>query len=126
MLSWSFSHLSGLLQHRAPRPPCICRAHVNEQLVSEPLAPLPQTVTPKQRDEIVTVAQQSPRVLLSNSRDGTTGGQPGRALAEDVLLVGLRGAGSLVSAASDVAARLRRGFEPHPAGFPPGNILLTK
>ena len=125
MLSWSFSLLSGLLQHRAPRPHCICRAHVNEQPVSEPLAPLPQSVTPKQRDQTVIVAPQSPRVVLSNSRGGTTEGQPGRALAEDALLAGLRGAGSLASAASDVAARLRRGFEPHPAGFPPGNILLT-
>lgn len=128
MLSGSFSHLSGLLQHRAPRPHCICRAYVNEQHVSKPLAPLPQPVTPKQRDETVVVAPQSPRVVFSNSKDVTTGGQPGRPgtpLAEEVLLAGLRGAGSLVSTASDVAARLRRGFEPHPAGFPPGMICIS-
>ncbi len=111
--------LPGVLPKRVVHAPC--DAQLTEQAVAEP------GLTARDAEQrrraggaaqatAVQAAQSAQLASRLDSAEPTV--QTGR--ARDAVQGGMQALAGLFGAAGDVATRLRRGFEPHPAGFPPG------
>jgi len=121
--AWMFMRgtalLPGVLPQRVVLAPC--NAQLTEQAVPEPGLTARDT---EQRRRAGTAAQatalQAAQTAQLASRLDSTEPTVQAGLARDAVQGGMQALAGLFGAADGVATRLRRGFEPHPAGFPPG------
>ncbi len=111
--------LPGVLPKRVVHAPC--NAQLTEQAVAEP------GLTARDAEQRrraagaaqATAVQAAQSAQLASRLDSAEPPvQTGR--ARDAVQGGMQALAGLFGAAGDVATRLRRGFEPHPAGFPAG------